>query len=318
VGQDVARRGMSRDNGERVQATQNLFGVSGGLVLRLAALEQFRQSRKWAKKMGIRGRPTKWPDDPELRRAYEWFVSQIGEETWRRRRTEVMRRVSSAFKNRKANSAPISIRDPVDTFGWYLFLCESLLDHPGDYDFAQGSRVIPLMKALGRHLDLLRQVGGIKARVQRLATSERRDPDSGIFEILVALCYLRNGWSSVRFVPESPTSKTYDLEVSEKNRSLAVECKRMAKSSQYSIEERENFQRMWQPLSNYLVRSGIEVSFDIMSGSIPLGASAPYAAARSSAKKLVTTIHVGRSDRFTPARSVDDLPQHRRSRGPRR
>jgi hypothetical protein len=38
----------------------------------------------------------------------------------------------------------------------------------------------------------------------------------------------------------------------------------MAKSSQYSIEEREHFQRMWRPLSDYLVRSGIEVSFDIM------------------------------------------------------
>jgi len=175
-----------------------------------------------------------------------------------------MRRVASAFENRKPNSAPISIRDPEDTFGWYLLLCESLLDHPGDYDFAQGSRVIPLMKALGRHLDLLCQIRGIEGRVQRLATYERRDPDSGIFEILVALCYLRNGWSSVRFVPESPTSKTYDLEVSEKHRSLAVECKRMAKSSQYSIEEREHFQRMWRPLSDYLVRSGIEVSFDIM------------------------------------------------------
>jgi hypothetical protein len=166
----------------------------------------------------VRSRRTKWPDDPELRLAYRWFVSLIGEQTWSRRRTEVMRRVASAFENRKPNSAPISIRDPEDTFGWYLLLCESLLDHPGDYDFAQGSRVIPLMKALGRHLDLLCQIRGIEGRVQRLATYERRDPDSGIFEILVALCYLRNGWSSVRFVPESPTSKTYDLEVSEKHR----------------------------------------------------------------------------------------------------
>jgi hypothetical protein len=54
----------------------------------------------------VRSRPTKWPDDPELRLAYRWFVSLIGEQTWSRRRTEVMRRVASAKTELRTNFDP--------------------------------------------------------------------------------------------------------------------------------------------------------------------------------------------------------------------
>ena len=79
--------------------------------------------------------------------------------------------------------------DAKDSFGWYLFLAEALLDHIGNYDYVFGSRVVPVFQAIGRDLDLLLQVEGIETRVQRMVTKERGQPNGGLFELLVSVGY---------------------------------------------------------------------------------------------------------------------------------
>ena len=205
------------------------------------------------------------PDDPELRRALEWFISLMGFEDWKKRREGVVRRFSRTLRPSELpkDNFPVPMRDTEDVICWYLFLCEALLEHPLDYEYAQGSRVIPLFKALGRDLDLLHKVGGHKDRANRILKSERKNPDSGIFELLAATAYMRNGWAKVAFVPETPHVKTPDLSVANGRRKIAVECKRMSQSSKYSVDERNHFQRLWQPVVRYLVRKRIGMTFDI-------------------------------------------------------
>ena len=41
-------------------------------------------------------------------------------------------------------------------------------------------------------------------RAERLMRYDKRQPDGGIFEILVALAYRRRGWTTVEFIPERP------------------------------------------------------------------------------------------------------------------
>jgi hypothetical protein len=56
-----------------------------------------------------------------------------------------------------------------------------------------GSRVVPVFAAIGRNLELLGSVGGLTKRAKRLVGPERRQPNGGIFELLVAAAYRRAG-----------------------------------------------------------------------------------------------------------------------------
>lgn len=66
-----------------------------------------------------------------------------------------------------------------------------------------GSRVVPIIMAIGRNLELLRDVEGIDERVRRLVGPERRQPNGALFEFLVAAAYRRAG-AKVVFLPERP------------------------------------------------------------------------------------------------------------------
>ncbi len=76
-----------------------------------------------------------------------------------------------------------------------------------------GSRVVPILTAIGRSLNLLQSVSGVDERVRRIVGPERSQPNGGLFELLVAAAYRRAG-ATVAFRPERPgTAKTYDMDV---------------------------------------------------------------------------------------------------------
>ena len=100
-----------------------------------------------------------------------------------------------------------------DIFGWYLFLADAFLDHIWNYEPMYGSRVVPVLASVGRNLDLLRDVDGLEERVRRLVRGERRQPNGGLFELLVGAAYRRAG-GKVAFLPEKPgKAKTHDMNV---------------------------------------------------------------------------------------------------------
>lgn len=195
-------------------------------------------------------RPDEWPDNTELRRAVEWFKSFISPQQWIQRREQAARRLYLSAMG--IGSGDGRFFDAKDGFGWYLFLAEALLDHIGNYDYVFGSRVIPVFQAIGRDLDLLLQVDGLAPRVQRMVDKERGQPNGGLFELLVAACYLRAG-ASVSFVDEQPgQAQTHDMDVTLRGCTWAVECKRM-EVGEYGEGERLQIGRLWSNCSAYLV-----------------------------------------------------------------
>jgi hypothetical protein len=62
---------------------------------------------------------------------------------------------------------------------------------------------------------LLDRIGGIREKCLEIINPERRNPDPGLFEILTALMYARNGWPTVDFIPRSRKDKSPDLRVSD-------------------------------------------------------------------------------------------------------
>ena len=55
-------------------------------------------------------------------------------------------------------------------------------------------RYAPIMTRIGQELPLLQTIRGVEERASRLMTAERRQPDGGLFELLVSLAYRRGGW----------------------------------------------------------------------------------------------------------------------------
>jgi hypothetical protein len=120
----------------------------------------------------------------------QWFIEQLPNNDWPKRREAVGRLFYQSLVGERADLDPKGrFFNEKDMFGWYLFLGESFTDHPWNYEVFFGCRVIPILGAIGRNLDVLQTVEGFVERARSVATTERSQPNAGLFEILVAAAY---------------------------------------------------------------------------------------------------------------------------------
>jgi hypothetical protein len=206
-------------------------------------------------------RPETWPDNPDLRRAVEWFKSFMSEVEWKQRRLAAAQRLYDAALGRVEDPKGRFFKE-ADTFAWYLFQAEAYLDHIANYEPMYGSRVVPLMIALGKNLPVLLDVDDVRLRVQRMVGPERSQPNGGMFELLVAATYRRAGFQ-VSFVKEQPgDSKTYDMVARRLGQEWAVECKRMEVGA-YGDRERSRMRELWGPLGRVFVDKKHSIFADV-------------------------------------------------------
>ena len=181
----------------------------------------------------------------ELKKCVQWFITQLPEGDWPTRRAAVARLFYQSLVGERTDLDPRGrYFNDKDMFGWYLFLGEAFTDHPWNYEVVFGSRVVPILGAIGRNLELLQTVEGFVERARSIAITERSQPNGGLFEILVAAAYARAGWR-VRFKPTTRGAKTYDLDVKKGGRRLAIECKRM-EGGEYVEAERARMRELWR------------------------------------------------------------------------
>lgn len=204
-------------------------------------------------------KPKGWPNDPDLRRGVDWLLTFVKPEDWKRRRFAALQRfVDSAAGSSHDATGKGRFFDERDQFAWYLFLGQAFLDHPTVYDFMYGSRVVPVLTAIGRDLELLKGVRGIEARVRRMVSPEKSQPNACLFELLVAAAYRRAG-AEVAFLDEQPgVAKTYDMDVSLGGVNWAVECKRL-EGGEYTEDERTRARELWLPVSHAFHTRGLNV-----------------------------------------------------------
>ena len=103
----------------------------------------------------------------------------------------------------------------------------------------------------------------MRTALERLLGSDRGQPDGGLFELLIALVWKRNGYSTVEFIPETSHRKTPDFLARSDRDEWYVECKRLQKRSEYSEREREKWLAMWSPFAQHLARNGHSLVFDV-------------------------------------------------------
>ena len=128
--------------------------------------------------------------------------------------------------------------DPKDTAAWLIFQAENFAADRTYCSPDHAAQIAPYLSRIGAEFDMVKAIDGADDRAANLMLRDRAQPESGIFELLVAIAYKQRGWTAVRFVPEEPgIRRTPDLHVSKPGTRWAVECKRMRKSCYVKLEE---------------------------------------------------------------------------------
>lgn len=164
--------------------------------------------------------------------------------------------------------------DGQDPAAWWLLQGADFADGRRHSVPEEAARITPLLKRLGADLAILRGIPGAEDRAGRLLTERRTTMDAGVYELLVALAWRRDGWT-VEFVPEQRGGPaTADFLASRPNRRWAVECKRLDRST-YAINEAAHGTRLANPVHDLLRGAGpplvVETLYNVELQDVPDG-----------------------------------------------
>lgn len=200
-------------------------------------------------------------ENKHLVEGIRWFSQFIESDEWKTRRQKIVESIHDTV-----NITPDGIMRPFthneDLFGWYLFQAESYLESSYYYDFAQGSRIIPYFISVGENTNHLKHIINSEDKSEKIAKN-KINPDSGLFELLVATLYKKNDYDYVELLDEVKNSKTPDI-LAKNSEEVFIECKRLSKISTFSLNEREHWLRLWRPISNYITKNKIQFFITIL------------------------------------------------------
>lgn len=198
----------------------------------------------------------------DTKRAVEWLTSFVPE-------TEMVKRLQKCQqtylgqRERWEEGQDVEIFDKRDEIAWFIFQAKTYAIGRDFWVPDEAARIVPYLQKIGRDLDHLKKVEGVETRAKRLMTSERSQPEGGIYELLVAGAYIRHGWSTVAFVDETPVrGRTPDLHVSKPGTRWAVECKRIIRSG-YAAREEEAGKRLASKVHELNESSGQSLVLDV-------------------------------------------------------
>jgi hypothetical protein len=181
------------------------------------------------------------------RKALDWMIELITVPEWHRRRKAVADYFRSINRQLaegvdpdsefgRKGFAPLAVYE--DRMGWYMYLIESIFERSGNDEPWQTNRIAPFFALIGRYLDEIKKMAGIKGRANSLLNPKNKQPDNTLYELAVAILYHRNGWQ-VEFLEERRNTKTPDMRVTKGAKTYWVECKRFARVTDYAEQERQ-------------------------------------------------------------------------------
>lgn len=176
--------------------------------------------------------------DSDVRAAIAWMTEPLDGQAWKRRLDQTRFFFEAACRN-WAEGDRTPLFDSRDLAAWYVFQSnaygEAKLRH--EWYEPEAFRIAPIFKRIGQVLPDLAKIEGAQARAAKILTAGRQQPDDGLFELLVAAAYKRQGWDKVAFVPEIRGGpRTHDIDASHGRRRWAIECKRIGRSGYASRE----------------------------------------------------------------------------------
>lgn len=194
-----------------------------------------------------------WSPDPAVETWTRFLIEVIGPDEWKRRRDDVEAHIRTTTDSTILTDLHSRQWVPSDSAGWHLLICENFVRSPTEYPLAQGARHIPIVKSLMRDWPLLLEIENLEGRLRHGFMNEREHFDAALFEVLVAMAYLRAGHGSVELVPAVHHQTSPDIRVQGQAGEFNVECKRKSRLSDYAREEREQWLRAFSPIRDWLV-----------------------------------------------------------------
>jgi hypothetical protein len=212
-----------------------------------------------------------WRDD-DLMLAVAWLKSFVPQREMECR-LDAAKKTLTAARERTREGVSTALFDPADTAAWYILQAETFALNRAFWTPEGAMRSLPFLTRIGKELSLLLSIRGIEERAARIMLAERRQPDSGIHELLVALAYRRGGWHRVEFVRETPgRGRTPDLHVFRKGSRWAVECKRLTPSS-YAAREKSRGTKLAEPIHALCLETNesvvVEVKYKVQLANVP-------------------------------------------------
>lgn len=149
--------------------------------------------------------------DEDAERCLKWFKSFMSPGEWQTRRAKIEHYVDHAvmvaYGIDQAVTTTMAVSFNEDKIGWYMYLVDTYMHDASCYEPVAGARVFPIFLRLGQCLNELTSIEGVKKKVRRLIKKDPADADSVLFELLVALVWVRNGYQ-VSFMPELNTKSS--------------------------------------------------------------------------------------------------------------
>ena len=203
-----------------------------------------------------------WRDD-DVQRAVDW-LKQFVPATIMQQRLDQAKNNLNAARDCWAEGKPAASYNDHDTAAWYILQGETFATNRQFWVPEEAPRIVPFLTRLGRELDLLKAIPGAEVRAERLMTVEKRQPQSGIYELLVGLAYKRHGWVNVDFVAEQPgIRRTPDIYVSKPRSRWAVECKRLMPPL-YVQQEQERGRALAAPVHTLSLELGRSLAIAVV------------------------------------------------------
>lgn len=204
-----------------------------------------------------------WQDE-DILNAIEWLTSTVDSRAWSKRMDVVKKNFEAGKQAWTAGNYRTQLFDPEDAIAWYVFQASAYVSQRVNWYEPAAFRIAPVFKRLGQIIPHLNAVAGAMDRVTELMINGRRQPDDGLFELLVAGAYKCRSWRNVSFVPERPgIAKTQDIVVSTGSRRWAVECKRVNRSG-YEAQERDRGEELAEPVHRLCRALGHSVVIDVL------------------------------------------------------
>lgn len=199
--------------------------------------------------------------DPDVARACDWLESFVDSTTWEARLDRAVTTYVEAGKAWRTGSFP-SVFDPNDQIAWFFLQARTYSTDRALIEPTTASRVASILQRFGKDLALLKSIGGVEARAERLMRQRSAAPNL-LFELLVALAYRRAGWHTVEFVEERPgQARTHEFNVFRQSSRWAVECKWMG-VPQIAINERAHVEAMAAPVHQFARSLGLSLFVEV-------------------------------------------------------
>ncbi|WP_158991695.1 hypothetical protein [Mucilaginibacter sp. L196] len=195
-------------------------------------------------------------DDDDVERCFNWFRSFMSPSEWLERRAKIENYIEHAimvgYGIDKAEAPTLSVSFNEDKIGWYMYLMDTCMNAASCYEPVAGARLFSIFKRLGECFTELSAIKGVNKKVRRLIKNDPTEADAVLFELLVALVWVRNGYT-VSFIPELKHTRQPDIKAIKDGKEWFIECKRLSKSPDYSAREKAKWLKMLSYIRNLLM-----------------------------------------------------------------